>query len=134
MLNLMVAASAIRDRLDVLCAEQGITHGQYNVLRILRGAHSSGHPRCEIAARMVERAPDVTRIIDRLEAQGLVRRDRSDQDKRHSITRITPKAIKLLNRMQPHLDEIYRYFTRRLSARDRRELSRICEKLYVASD
>ncbi len=130
MLNLMVAADHIRTRIDHVCSQNGVTHGQYNVLRILRGAHPVGHPRCEIAARMIEKAPDVTRLVDRLEAQGFVERGRSDDDRRLSVSRITKKGIKLLEEMRPSIEEIERYFAERVSRRDCRELSRICEGLY----
>lgn len=130
MLNLMVAADYVRARLDRVCAEFGVTHGQYNVLRILRGVHPEGHPRCEIVARMLEKAPDVTRLVDRLEAQGLVTRDRSEADRRLSVTRITPKGLELLGRMETPMAEINRHFGELVSRRDCRELSRICEGVY----
>src|ERR1041385_1053078 len=82
-LNLLIAADYVRTQQEKLCAAHGITAGQYNVLRILRGAGSEGHPRCEIAGRMVERAPDVTRLVDKLEKEGLVVRERSAEDRRH---------------------------------------------------
>src|SRR5215470_9090161 len=91
MLNLLVAASHIRERTEQMCLRHNITSAQYNVLRILRGAHPEGYPRCEIATRMVEKAPDVTRLIDRLQQQGLVERVRSEEDRRHSLTKITSK-------------------------------------------
>jgi DNA-binding MarR family transcriptional regulator len=131
MLNLMVAYDYVRRRIDRVCESHGVTHGQYNVLRILRGAHPGGHPRCEIARRMLERAPDVTRLVDRLERQGLVERDRSDEDRRLSITRITKKGLKLLERMNPELEEMYGHFSSRVLRRDCRELSRICEGIYA---
>ena len=134
MLNLMVAADHIRTRIDHACAEYGITHGQYNVLRILRGVYPEGHPRCEIAARMIERAPDVTRLVDRLETQGLVERDRSAEDRRLSLTRITKKGLQLLDQVDPALAGVYRYFTERVSRRDCRELSRICEGVYAEGE
>jgi DNA-binding MarR family transcriptional regulator len=130
MLNLIIAASHLRDMLDRICADYSITHGQYNVLRILRGIHPQGHPRCEIAQRLLERAPDVTRLIDRLEQQGLVERGKSEEDRRLSVTRITRKGIELLDRMQPAVEELQKYFTDRVSLKDRRELSRICEGIY----
>jgi DNA-binding MarR family transcriptional regulator len=129
-LNLLVAADAVRTRLDRLCAEHGVTHGQYNVLRILRGVHPGGHPRCEIAARLIERAPDVTRLVDRLEAAGLVERSRSDEDRRVSLTRITRKGLDLLEAMEPALDAFRRDFGERVSRQDARELTRICEGIY----
>jgi len=130
LLNLMVAASHVRARFDQVCLEHGITEGQYNALRILRGARPNGYPRCEIARRLIERAPDVTRLIDRLEKQGLVERARSGEDRRLSITRITRKGLQVLERMQPAMDEVHREFGERLPGRDARELSRICEGIY----
>jgi DNA-binding MarR family transcriptional regulator len=129
-LNLLVAADYVRDRTERSCAEVGITASQYNVLRILRGAHPEGHPRCEIARRMVERAPDVTRLIDRLEKQGLVERDRTARDRRLSISRITPAGLALLAEMDPKMRQSQEHFAERLSPADRAELSRICEAIY----
>jgi len=129
-LNLLVAADYAQTQIDRICAEFDITRGQYNVLRILRGAGEAGHPRYEIAARMVEKAPDVTRLIDRLEKQGLVMRERSAEDKRHSITRITKKGLELLNRVEPKLDEAKHSISKKLSLPEWIALSSLCEKLY----
>lgn len=130
LLNLLVAADHVRERIDKVCSRHGITRQQFNVLRILKGMHPGGYPRCEISRRMIEKAPDVTRLIDRLEQQGLVERARSGEDRRHSVTRIAKKGLALLERMNSALDEIHGYFGERLSLADRRELSRICEGLY----
>jgi len=100
MLNLIVAADYVSVRLERACAEFGITRPQYNVLRILRGAHPGGHPRAEISARLLANAPDVTRLVDRLQAQGLVERDRVEEDRRLSVARITRKGLRLLDQMQ----------------------------------
>ncbi|MBA3440374.1 MAG: MarR family transcriptional regulator [Pyrinomonadaceae bacterium] len=134
MLNLMVASDHVRSRIDRICADFGITHGQYNVLRILRGIYPEGHPRCEIAVRMLEKAPDVTRLVDRLEAQELVERDRSEEDRRLSLTRITKKGLTLLDEMAPRFRDVQTYFSERVSRRDARELTRICEGLYAEED
>jgi DNA-binding MarR family transcriptional regulator len=128
--NLVVAADHVRAKTDEVCGEFGISASQYNVLRILRGAHPDGHPRREIARRMLERAPDITRLIDRLEAQGLAARGGSQADRRLSISRITQKGLLLLERMEPGIRELNGYFSERISRRDRRELSRICEGIY----
>jgi DNA-binding MarR family transcriptional regulator len=79
---------------------------------------------------MVERAPDVTRLVDRLETQDLAERDTSDSDRRLSITRITPKGMELVDSLEPYLQKVEHYFAERVSRRDCRELSRICEGLY----
>ncbi len=130
LLNLLVASDHVRQRVAGMCDRHGITPAQYNVLRILRGVHPGGHARCEIGKRLLEHAPDVTRLVDRLEANGLVERVRSEEDRRLSITRITRAGLSLLAAMQPETEELNRYFAERVSRRDCRELSRICEGIY----
>jgi DNA-binding MarR family transcriptional regulator len=133
LLNVLVAADHLRARTERLCSEFGLSASQYNVLRILRGVHPEGHPRCEIARRMIERAPDVTRLIDRLEKRGWVERDRSERDRRLSISRITAAGLELLERIGPRLEVAQREFAARVPAEDCRELSRICEAIYVGA-
>ena len=87
MLGLLVAAGHLRERIEAVCARHRVTGGQYNVLRVLRGAHPDGYPRWDIARRLIERAPDVTRLIDRLADSGWVERTRSNSDRRLSVTR-----------------------------------------------
>ena len=129
-LNLLVAADHLRAQTERLCAEFGLSASQYNVLRILRGVHPEGHSRCEIARRMIERAPDVTRLVDRLEKRGWVERDRSARDRRLSISRITPAGLELLETIGPRLIQVQRDFAARVPEKDCRELSRICEEIY----
>lgn len=104
-LSVLVAANTLNDIMDDVCRKHDITRPQYNVLRILRGVHPSGHARCDIARRMVERAPDVTRLVDRLQARGLVKRQRGNDDQRQAVTCITAKGLKLLHNMQPEIDK-----------------------------
>ncbi|HEX7192334.1 MAG TPA: MarR family transcriptional regulator [Thermoanaerobaculia bacterium] len=132
LLNLSVAAAFLREQSERVVEAFDITLPQYNVLRILRGVHPHGHPRGEIAIRMLDRAPDVTRIVDRLAAKNLVERDRSGGDKRQSITRITREGLKLLDRMDAPMQEAFDAVAGRLNARDCRDLSRLCELLYDA--
>ena len=133
LLNLLVAADHLRARTERLCAEFGLSASQYNVLRILRGVHPQGHSRCEIARRMIERAPDVTRLVDRLEKRGWVERDRSERDRRLSISRITAAGLELLQTIDPRLKQEQRDFAERVPEKDCRELSRICEEIYGES-
>ncbi len=130
LLSLTVAAGAINDLVDEVCEKHGLTRPQYNVLRILRGVYPEGHPRCEIAQRMVERAPDVTRLVDRLQAQGLVRRNRGGRDQRQAITRITSKGLKLLEAIQPDLEQQTTQLMRDLGDKESHELSRLCALIF----
>lgn len=130
LLSLSVAAGAINDAMDTVCEKHGLTRPQYNVLRILRGVYPEGHPRCEIAVRMIERAPDVTRLVDRLQAQGFVRRSRGTRDQRQAVTRITPKGLKLLETIQPDLDSASNRILRDLNDEDCHELARLCGLIF----
>ena len=132
MLNLLIAADAVRLRMEKLCERHGVTQAQYNVLRILRGVHPNGHPRCEIIDRLVEHAPDVTRLVDRMEKNGLVERDRSAADRRLSLTKITEKGLQLVATMEEDIKGFHGWFGSRLSRPRCLALSRLCEKVYEA--
>ena len=129
-LNLLVAAGHVRAQLDRVCTQHHVTHGQYNVLRILRGAHPEGYPRCDIIERMLEAAPDVTRLIDRLIKVGLVERRRSPEDRRLSVAFITEKGLELLNEMEPDIMAVATDLGSSLSTEDCSRLSDLCEAVY----
>ncbi len=94
--TLLRTADVLRRHLDAPIAQQGITGQQYNVLRILRGAGGEGLPTLEIAARMIEQTPGITRLIDRLENKKLVDRQRRTDDRRCVYCRITVAGLTLL--------------------------------------
>lgn len=129
LVGLLVAAGRYGQELNDLCREHGITHDQYNILRILRGVHPEGHPRFEIANRLVSRAPDVTRLIDRLEGQGLVARGWSAENRRHSIARITKAGLDVLAAIDPALDRLQRRVTSGLTVDELTTFSRVCDHL-----
>jgi DNA-binding MarR family transcriptional regulator len=129
-LNVVRTSAALTGAFAEMLRPFELTQPQYNVLRILRGVHPAGHPRAEISARLLASAPDVTRLVDRLQGRGLVERDRVEQDRRLSITRITKKGLRLLDEMQPRISAEHERFSRTVSRRDCLELSRICESIY----
>ena len=131
-LNLFVTAYFLRSKHEEVMGKYGLTMPQYNVLRILKGVYPDGHPRCEIITRMIEPAPDVTRIIDRLLKDKLVERFNSDKDKRLSMTRITEKGIKLLEKANPEIQALGTYISSTLSNTEKKELSGLLEKIYGA--
>ena len=129
MLNLLVTGALLNQRGDAEYARFGLTTSAYNVLRILRGS-PDGLPRGEIALRMVNPSPDVTRLIDRLARRRLVRRLRARSDRRVSLTRITPKGLELLERAEAATDAQHAALESRLSAAEWRQLSALCERIY----
>ena len=129
-LNILVTSYFLRSRHDEVMSKYGLTMPQYNVLRILKGVHPNGHPRCDIISRMIEPAPDVTRIIDRLLKDKLVERFNSDTDKRLSMTRITEKGLKVLEKAKPEIDALGTYISTTLTSAEKKNLSDLLEKIY----
>lgn len=107
----------------------GITPPQYNVLRILRGAGAQGLINREIGERMLTFVPDVTRMLDRLEARNLICRERGIADRRLVTACITAEGLKLL----ANLDEIFHDFHNRLlggcNEKELKSLIKMLEKL-----
>ena len=102
---LLRTADLVRRTVSSVVEPQDLTPQQYNVLRILRGAGPEGLPTLEIAERMVEQMPGITRLIDRLELKQLVERERSTSDRRQVFCRITRAGLALLARLdQPLAD------------------------------
>jgi DNA-binding MarR family transcriptional regulator len=129
-LNVMLASNHLRGRMDQVFAGAGLTPAQYNVLRILNGRWPEGYPRGEIARRVLDRAPDLTRMVDRLVRSGYVERARSAQDARQSLAVITPRGRKLLASLHGRVSRVQRELAKQLTTREARELSRLCEKIY----
>ncbi len=98
----MAAARVVEPWEQFLKTEADLTHNQYNVLRILRGSHPEHRTCSEIAERMVARDPDITRLVDRMEKRGLVKRERSVRDRRVVEVGITSKGLDLVNSLDVH--------------------------------
>ena len=104
----------------------GITPTQYNVLRILRGAGEKGLCRSEVMERMISRVPDATRLLDRLEAMGLIVRERDAGDRRFVTTHITADGLGLLVRLDGQVEALHR---RQFAALDQEGLRALVELL-----
>lgn len=100
-LNVLKTADVLRRQTASILAPFGITQQQYNVLRILRGAGKDGMPTLDIVDRLIEEAPGITRMLDRLEARRWVRRERCTQDRRQVLAYITEEGLRLLSELDP---------------------------------
>jgi DNA-binding MarR family transcriptional regulator len=115
-------------RAERLVREHGLTAPQYNVLRILRG-EGKPLPMQEIAGRMVQVVPGITGLVDRLEAAGLVRRERSTEDRRVIFVGITPKALELLAQLDAPLPALEKKLLGGLTQAELRQLIELLEKV-----
>jgi DNA-binding MarR family transcriptional regulator len=128
-LNLGRTYEFLGGRLAELLKQYQLTPTQYNMLRILRGAGAEGMTCSQATERMLTADPDVTRLLDRMEAQELIRRDRSKDDRRVVITRITERGTALVNRLDEPLDCLFARYLGRVGASRLGELIEILEAL-----
>jgi DNA-binding MarR family transcriptional regulator len=101
---LLRTADRVRRNLARAVETEDITLQQYNVLRILRGAHGQPLSALQIGERLIEETPGVSRLIDRLVAKGLVRRERAVSDRRLLECFLTDQGARLLSRLDDAVD------------------------------
>ena len=130
-LNLVRTAGVLSDGIEQVLKPSGVTGPQYNVLRILRGAEPDGLCRNDVRDRMVSRMPDMTRMLDRMEAAGLVSRCRDEEDRRMVTTRITPKGLELLGEVDSLVAAEHK---RRLGHMTEDQLRKLIELVGLARD
>lgn len=112
-----------------LLQDHGLSGPQYNFLRILRGRGGDGRSCCEIAADMITRTPDITRLVDRLEQAGLVERRRDPDDRRIVRVQITPTGLELLSRLDEPVLELHKRQLGHLRRAELEELNRLLVKV-----
>lgn len=127
-LNLLRTANALAQGFAPQLRETDLTGTQYNVLRILRGAGKDGLPCGEIAARMITKDPDITRLLDRLQRRGLVARERDSADRRVVVTRIAKEGLALLAELDEPVVATHARLLGHLGPRKLRQLATLLEE------
>ena len=127
-LNLERTVAVLRRPFDELLKAHRVSRTQYNVLRILRGAGPKGLGCGQIAERLITYDPDITRLLDRLEREGLVERRRDLVDRRVIMTRITGKGLKLLGSFDVPLSDLLQELLGHLKKQEARTLVGLLEK------
>jgi len=105
-LNILYTAWWLKTVMSKELKEYGLTHEQYNVLRILKGKHPEQICVREIACRMIEKSSNIPRIIDRLETKKLVKRVTSDKDKRETKIVLTQAGINILQHSTDRINKV----------------------------
>lgn len=126
-LNLMRTADCLERAFQHAIRPWGITSTQYNVLRILRGAHPEGLTCTAIGERMITAVPDITRLVGRLKALRLVRQHRDRKDRRVLWTHITDAGLALLKEMDELISRMPSELLADLSDGEVEELIRLVE-------
>lgn len=126
-LNILRTSDQFEIRIARLLREYDLTASQYNVLRILRGS-GQPLPSSEIAERLLQVVPAITGLIDRLEKQGLVSRQRCTKDRRVIYVEATGKALEIIEQVDAPLANLHHQLIGHLSREELEELSRLLEK------
>ena len=121
-LNLWRTYDRLRALEEELFGRYELTPQQYNALRLLRAARSEGLPTLSLADRLVSRAPDITRLLDKLEQRGLVARVRPAENRRVVRVAITDAGLGLLKELAGPLRDCHARQLGHLTAEQRREL------------
>lgn len=132
MLSVIATSSWLNGRLGATMSNFDITPAQYNVLRILRGSHPEKLTCSAIGERLLDRTPDVTRLLNRLQKAGYIDRARAEQDRRVVEVGITPAGLKLLGRMDDPVADLQDEITEGLSDAELRQLIDLLERLREA--
>lgn len=128
-LSLMMCSQQMLARHQRVLKLENLSDVQYNILRILKGAGEEGRSCGEISERLVTRVPDVTRLLDRLEGRGLIRRERSKKDRRVVLSFASREAIRLLDKLDPLVAADTRVSLEHLDAEQRLSLLESLERL-----
>jgi DNA-binding MarR family transcriptional regulator len=104
-----------------------VTSTQYNVLRILRGAHPRGLTCAAIGSRMITAEPDITRLLSRLKGLKLIRQQRDRHDRRVVWTQISEAGLELLRSMDPVIERAPIELLGHMSKAELAELIRLLE-------
>jgi DNA-binding MarR family transcriptional regulator len=125
--GIMRTANYLRRFSSPVFDQHDITSQQFNVLRILRGAGLEGLPTLDIAERMIEQAPGITRLMDRLERKKLVRRERPSDNRRQVLCYITKPGLDLLQELDTTVRNQDKQALHRLDESEIEELIRLLE-------
>lgn len=127
--SLLRAADLLSQQANLLIKSAGLTPAQYNVLRILRGAGPAGLPCSGIGERMISRDPDMTRLLDRMEKNNLITRERQKHDRRVVNTRITSEGLKLLKKLDQPVHDLHKRQFRHMALSRLKQLAELLEEV-----
>jgi MarR family 2-MHQ and catechol resistance regulon transcriptional repressor len=128
MINLLFTYGWTVERLKQFVSDHGITHQQFNILRILRGNHPTPLSTLTIRDRMIDKMSDTSRIVDRLLSKGLVKKVICKKDRRLVDITITDKGLRLLEKLDGRQDEMDGILSN-LSEKEASSLSRLLDKI-----
>jgi DNA-binding MarR family transcriptional regulator len=128
-LNLWRTYDRLRAIEDEMFAQHGLTAQQYNALRILKSVRPDGLATLELQRRLISRAPDITRLVDRLVELGFAHRTRAEGNRRQVRVAITTNGVKLLRRMAAEVRQCHERQVGHMTASELRQLIALLHKV-----
>ncbi|NUP89621.1 MAG: MarR family transcriptional regulator [Candidatus Sumerlaeia bacterium] len=125
--NILVTAEALQRPFAEFLRAHDLSPTQYNILRILRGAGRRGLSCTEVGQRLITRVPDITRLLDRLEARDLICRERDTEDRRVIHVHITEEGLRVLGPLDEPIHELHRRQLEHMGPARLRQLSRLLD-------
>jgi DNA-binding MarR family transcriptional regulator len=125
-INLIFTSGWLQGQQQKFFKSFGLTNQQFNILRILKGQHPKAISATEIKSRMLDKNSDVSRLLNRLEAKGLIHKQSCPKDKRAFDVIITTAGLKVLadlDKKQKQIDTVIR-----LTEKEAEELSNLLDK------
>ena len=132
MINILFTYGWTVERIKQFVSEEGITHQQFNIMRILRGNHHTPLSTLTIRERMIDKMSDTSRIVDRLVSKALVKKVICKKDRRLVDVSITEKGLKLLEKLDKKQDDMDGIFSN-LSEKEATSLSKLLDKIRANS-
>jgi DNA-binding MarR family transcriptional regulator len=127
-INILFTSNWLTDKTKKVLKPYGLTPQQFNVLRILKGKHPESCAAFDIKAVMIDKGPDVTRLIDRLITKGYVTRNVCEENRRKMDICITKEGLNLLHEIRPELKKQAKALEK-ITTKEAEELSRILDKM-----
>lgn len=117
-LNIMVTANYVSERLTEALKPFGISSQQFNVLRILRGQKGKPANLSTIQERMVSKMSNTTRLVDKLVDKNLCERIVCPSNRRKVEIRITEEGLKLLEQIDPVIDRVEKAIAEKINEKE----------------
>jgi len=127
-LNLWRTYDLLKAYEDRLFGEHELSAQQYNTLRLLKAVHPGRVPTLELGTRLVSRAPDMTRLLDRLETRGFIDRERLPENRRVVEIGITPAGMKLLSTLASQVTQCHKKQLGHMTVEELAVLNRLLDR------
>lgn len=132
-LNILYTAWWMKTCINTDLKQFGLTHEQYNVLRILKGKHPEQMCVKDIASRMIEKNSNVPRIIDKLFLKLFIQRIQSDIDGRQTMISLTQTGLEILEKTTKHINQLEATINP-LTEEEAQQLNNLLEKIRAVED